>query len=192
MHECTITSSGYDAINFRRKYQDDYDNLAENLLGINYKTFDSIQPVNLLMVEEPFEVKFNKSMEMETIEEKIMIDPFCSLVITENPMKQTERTYPIDFTYNSSQSFSTIIEVPEGYRLLNKPENMIINNPFGRVVYVIKEDEGNKVSVIAHFQFTKTKYEGSAYKDLKEIYNSVINKFNEKIVLVKNDANGVI
>lgn len=188
IQQCIMKTTGYDAINIRREFQDKYDDIAEELLGTNYKEFDSIKQVNLLNVDEPFELLFNNSIDLETIEDKIMINPFCGLVITENPMKQTIRTHPIDFTYSSSESFSTLIEIPEGYRLLNKPENMVINNPYGRIVYVISNDDPSKVSVTAHYQFTKIKYEASDYNSLKEIYNSVVNKFNEKIILVKKDS----
>lgn len=188
VQEGTLKTSGYDAIGYRRKFQDNYDGIAVELLGAKHKEFDSIKQVNLINIEEPFELTFSRNIDLETIEDKIMIDPFCSLVMTENPMKQTVRTNPIDFTYSSSKSFSTVIEIPEGYKLLNKPENMVINNQFGRIVYVISNENPTQVTVTAHYQFTKVKYEASAYKELKDIYNSVVSKFNEKIVLIKKDS----
>lgn len=184
-------TTGYDGINYRREYQVNYDGLAEDLLGVNYKTFDSVKQVNLFEIEKPFELHFSKSIEMESIEDKIMINPFCFIVMTENPMKQKDRKYPIDFTYSKTRSYSTIIEIPKGYQLLNTPENLVINSPICNLTYIINNDEVDKVSVTAQYQFKKAKYDASAYKDLKELYDMVVNKFNEKIVLV-NDSGETI
>lgn len=182
-----MISTAYEALKFRKQFSSNYDDLAENLLGNDYKSFDSIRANNLTEVEEPFELDFSKATALEKVEDKLLIDPFCEMVTAENPLKQPNRTYPVDFTYKWSKSFSITIQMPEGYQLLSKPDNLIVNNKMICIVYTIDDQTPGLIKIVGQYKFKKDVYEVTDYANLKGYYNMIVSKFNEKIVLVKNE-----
>ncbi len=180
-----LTSSGYEALNKRKLFKTDYKELAEDLLGRNYLSYDSINSVNLKETTQPFQLHFSRPFEVENVDDNLLIDPFCGMIITENPLKQTERSYPIDFTYKFSRSFSININIPQGYRLLSTPENLIVNNKQVRIVYAVTNLNPEIVTITAVYQFKKDVYPASDYLTLKGYYDQIVSKFNEKIILEK-------
>ena len=103
-----LITTGYEAIDYRNKFNTSYNKLKEKLLP-NSNSGDSIKPINLNKVEEPFEIDFSTKVAVESIEDKIIVTPFCNKAITENPLKQPTRTYPIDMVYKKANIFHSNI-----------------------------------------------------------------------------------
>ena len=106
---CKLMTTGYEAIDYRRKFSTAYKDLKIKLMGTNSLSGDSLKPIDLDQIEKPFEIDFNSKVQSESIEDKIIISPFCGFTITENPLKQPVRTYPIDFVYRKSYKFNKFI-----------------------------------------------------------------------------------
>ncbi len=183
--EIKLSSSGYEAVNKRKLFKTDYKELAEDLLGRNYLSYDSINCLNLMETAQPLQLHFSRPFEVENIDDNLLIDPFCGMIVTENPLKQTERSYPIDFTYKFSRTFSININIPKGYRLLTTPDNLIVNNKHVRIVYTVTNQDPEKVTITAVYQFKKDVYPAADYLTLKGYYDQIVSKFNEKIILEK-------
>lgn len=177
-----LTSTGYEALKKRKLFKTEYKDLAENLLGKNYMSYDSITCANLTDTKLPFELYFSRPFEVEQVDGNLLIDPFCGMIITENPFMQAERSYPIDFTYKFSKTYSIKITIPKGYQVLSKPENFVVNNKKSRIVYTINSDE-ESLTVIALYQFKNDVYPAEDYIELKQYYDSIISRFNQKIIL---------
>lgn len=182
LQKCTAEFSGYDAAEYRSKFLKSYDNLKKEMIHLNVEA-DSIRPKNLDFIEFPFELSFNEVLPMEIAEGKIILDPFLGRAIKENPFKQQVRTYPVDFNYRRTRSFETIIRIPDGYSVLTKPENLIVNNPMVRIIYTIDDQTPGILKVTAVYEFKKDIYPSDSYTDLKGYFNLIVNKLNEKIVL---------
>ncbi len=179
----TLTSSMYEALEKRKAYRNDYQDLASKLLGENYLSYDSVKCSGLNDPVNPFILTYKKQTELEKVGEKIIIDPFCGMAITENPLKHPSRKYPIDFTFKWARTFSVNITIPEGYKLASKPENMVVNDKRARIVYSINDQEPTKINIVGVYQFKNDVYPAADYNLLKELYNKIISKFNEKIIL---------
>ena len=110
---------------------------------------------------------------------------FCNTTITENPLKQNFRTYPVDMVYRKANIFQSTILIPKGYKLLTKPENLNIRNDLVKIVYAIDVLNNDKINVIGVYEFKKDVYGISDYFDLKNYFNKIVDKFNEKLVFVK-------
>lgn len=177
-----VTSTHYDAFQKRKMYKEKYDELAASLLGIDYLSYDSLTSRNLNRYDSAFVLSYHKKSELNKIDNKIVVDPFCGIVLTDNPFIFPTRKYPIDFTYKQTKTFSVSIAVPEGYKLVSKPENLIVNDKRARIVYTVSETEDSKVNVIGVYQFKKDVYPETEYNSLKEYYTTIISKFNEKLI----------
>lgn len=180
-----IATTGYDAINIRKIFMKEPREL-KNELSINNLTYsDSIKGENLSELDKPFEVKFDASLSIDRVEDKLLISPFCNFIISENPLKQPVRTSPIDMVYKKSKSYVSVIKIPEGYKLFSNPANLNLNNNDIKIQYLVETQDKNSIKVTATYEFKKDSYETSAYFDIKGYFNKIIEKFNEKIVFVK-------
>lgn len=175
--------TGYDGASARNSYLKDYDRLYEELVSNNSRNTDSIRQVNLYNVEQPFSLRYMENNPLEIVDQKIVLDPFLRKGIYENPLKEPTRNYPIDFTYRKIRSFETIINIPEGYRILSKPDDFVVNNPDVRMLYMTDDKTPGVLKVTMVYEFKKDSYQPEVYSKIKGYYNNIVNKFNEKIVL---------
>jgi len=183
--KCSLTTTGYDAIDYRYRYAGSLNELKTKLLGDNNLKEGKLSQENLHNIDKPFEIKYEKRDAIEMIEDKIMIAPFVNTIITENPLKQAYRDYPIDFTYKKVKRFQAIINCPKGYKLLKKPDNLNINNKLYKIVYMSDVQEDGSIKIIGLYEFKKDTYEGIEYMDIKDSFDKIVDKFNEKLILVK-------
>jgi hypothetical protein len=182
---CRLITTGYEAIAFRNKFSTTYKELKDNILGNNSLSADTIKATDLYKIEKPFEINFNKNIALESIEDKMIISPFWNLPIVENPLKQSVRNYPIDFTYKRSYKYQSTISIPVGYKLLTKPENLNIDNEMVRIIFTADIQNTGTIKVTGVYEFRKVVYGSTDYMNLKFYFNKIVDKFNEKVVLIK-------
>lgn len=178
-------TTGYEAIKCRNRYSESYKTLKENLIGNNASAGDSLKSIGLKHIEAPFELDFNKRTSLEKVEDKIIISPFSDIPDTENPLKQSSRNYPVDLIYKKLYAFETTIEVPKGYKLYSKPEALKLNDNMVRIIFSATELNKNTIKVIGLYEFKKEEYQAVEYLYLKDYFNKIVDKFNEKLVLIK-------
>lgn len=183
--ESVFTSTGYDAIDNRKKFSHSYKVLKSELLGDNALPKDTITPIDLNEINKPFKIKFTKEALAESIEDKIVVNPFCNYALTENPLKQPARTYPVDITYKKSYNFQSTITVPKGFKLLAKPVEIKIDNSLVNIYYTADTQVDGYVNIIGKYKFNKDVYGVSDYAELKKYFDVIVNKFNEKLIFVK-------
>jgi hypothetical protein len=186
LENCKLITSGYDALSYRNKYSASYNDLKSSLIGSNSISTDSVKALNLNKIEDPFELNYKRKTPVETLENKIIINPFCNTPITENPLKQPFRTYPVDIIYKTTNNFQAIITIPKGYKLLTMPGNLTINNGVFKIIYVLEMQGDTTVKVNGIYEFKKDIYMSSDYFDLKDAFNKIVDKFNERLIFVKN------
>ena len=180
-----FVTTGYEAIKYRNRFSESYKTLKENLIGNNASSRDIIRPLGLKQIEAPFELDFNKRTSLEKVEDKIIIAPFSDIPETENPLKQSSRNYPVDLIYKKLYAFETTIEVPKGYKLYSKPEALKLNDNMVRIIFSATELNKNTIKVIGLYEFKKEEYQAVEYLYLKDYFNKIVDKFNEKVVLIK-------
>jgi hypothetical protein len=182
---CKLTATGYEALDYRKSYKSGYDKLRERLLSKNSLSDDSIHCFNLNDIDKPFKLNFKDKRTMESVENKLIVSPFCNTAITENPLKMPLRNYPIDMTFKKGNIFKSTIAIPKGYKLFSKPDAMNLNNNMFRISYSADKINNEMLLVIGTYEFKKDVYTVLEYAELKDCFNKIVDKFNEKIVLVK-------
>ena len=105
---------------------------------------------------------------------------------TENPFKQEKSEYPIDFIYPSQDKYLINIVLPEGYVVESMPQSvsMAMEENIGSFKYNIAQTD-NKVQLSVVVDINYATVSPDYYLTIKDFYQKMIEKQNEKIVLKK-------
>ena len=145
----------------------------------------SIMINNMYKKDQPYILKFSTACKTEILSNKIYLSPFLNEPMTDNPLKQNSRTYPIDMSYPVKRCFTSTITIPEGYKVDFLPEDYKILNDMFELNYNVKSDE-KTINISFNYTFKKSVYPPKEYINLKFYFKDIINKGNEKLVLVQN------
>jgi len=188
-----ITAGGYEALRLKEKYIDDPKNLKEALRINEFTMTDTMKVYNSRERQKNLEVSFTARMHLvsnsigdnQKAEKRIIFQPFCYLSISENPFKQQSRIYPINFSYRFRESYVSTVHLPDGYQVFSKPDDLTIDNQDVKITYQTEAVNENTFRVTASYEFKKEAYDASAYIDLKDYFSTIVDKFNEKLILAK-------
>jgi len=180
----------YNALAFRNKVEDvKEDTYLEKLENendkIEIKEYSRTNEKELkLPVTETF--SFTGSNLTEIIGDKMYINPMLFYTRRENPFKQEIREYPIDYGYSFLDKYVVNIQIPEGYQIETMPASGIFSmqDDLGTFKFMTSSS-GNTINVIVMHQINTPIISSEYYEMLKEYYKTMIDKQNEKIVLVK-------
>lgn len=177
------------ALSFRRNYNHiKQDELINNFEDENNIEVENFKISNKNSIGKPLvrNIKFNSEDLVETINNKIYIEPLLFLTKRENPFKLDERKFPVDFTTAWEDTERVIIEVPENYKIESIPEPIALALPDDIGIFKFQVlTKGNKISTISKLQFNKALIPSDYYPYLKDFYNKLVEKETEKIVLTK-------
>jgi transglutaminase-like putative cysteine protease len=180
----------YEALEFRQKNisktKDNYLEILENEnnnIEISEYVRDNDLDLSKPIVEN---YSFKDTKSIEVISNKIYISPLLFLTLKENPFKQEKREYPVDFSYPQESKYYINITIPEGYVVETLPTvmNIATGDDIGAFKYAIGTTE-NKIQISVTFTINTAIVPADYYEVIKDFYQKMIDKQNEKIVLVK-------
>ncbi len=92
-----------------------------------------------------------------------------------NPYKQNDRLFPVEFEFPFSSQISYIIAVPNGYVTKELPKSIAISLPnnAGKFIYYITFS-ANQLSIIIKQDISIPILPKEYYTYLKELYNQII------------------
>lgn len=183
----------YQALYFNDLYENSSnDDYAEELED----EYRSIKVENCSIVKEKQEKKeqiqvvvnydFTSSNLVDRIGDKMFFSPLLFLTSGENPFKQEKREYPVDFIFPKEDKYFFNIEFPETYVVESLPKAISIQvgeNLIG-FKYIIASS-GNRIQLSVTVSVNSSLIPADYYQELKTIFNEIIKKENEKIVLKK-------
>lgn len=116
----------------------------------------------------------------------IYLNPFVIPTMKESPFKAVTRTLPVEYPFKHLVSMVTTMELPDGYEVEEMPNRLILttedNSLSARVNYTL---QGKKLLVQYRFAVSKTLFLPGEYDVLRQIYDSIVEKCNEMVVLKK-------
>ena len=116
----------------------------------------------------------------------IYLTPLLNERIKENPFKLEERKYPVDYAYKISERIIMQYTVPEGYEIAEIPEAVNMSLPSKAANFQFQvSSAGNMIQVISNFKINQPVIHFDLYPALKNFYNIIIEKQNQKIVFKK-------
>ncbi|MNX70633.1 hypothetical protein D3C86_1019020 [compost metagenome] len=123
---------------------------------------------------------------VEHIGSKFYFSPMLYYAKTENPFKDEEREYPIDFNYPRQDKYSFTISIPDGYEIESLPAPIAISTKenIGSFKYNISK-VGRQIQLTTLFEINYSNVSADFYDTLRDFYKKMIEKQNEKVVLKK-------
>lgn len=113
------------------------------------------------------------------------VSPFLGEPLTDNPLKQNSRTFPVDMLYPVKRNYNSTVTIPKGYRVDYVPEDYKILNDLFELNYNVKSDD-KSIYVSFNYTFRKSVYQAQDYLKLKFYFKDIVKKGNEKLVLIQN------
>jgi hypothetical protein len=183
------SGSGYYANNYRTQFA----KIEETKFKENIKSsFPEIKMDNFVFnnfkdVNKTLSMSYDFKMEEQgDMAEIIYLNPMFQGKIKQNPFKSPERQFPIDFSYATDQTYKMSFEVPAGYKIESLPSTMSIGivDRSATFNYACSHDtETNIVTVTSRINIKNPIYGAGQYQELKEMYNRIVRKHDEQIVL---------
>ncbi|MFN7099404.1 MAG: DUF3857 domain-containing protein [Flavobacterium sp.] len=123
----------------------------------------------------------------EVINGAVYINPMLFLKLEQNPFKQETRDYPIDYGFPVVEKYNITVDIPEGYVVNAMPTPVILNldENLGQFKFLISKTD-SAVQVVVMLQINAPIIGADYYEILKGFYQRMIEKQNEKIILVKS------
>ncbi len=181
----------YSAYNFRKKYKkfnsreeylDDFRSTKPGLI-INNSEIENIDSI-YLPVKEKYNVVLNN--QVTPAGDELRIIPLLYHQMKENPFKPEVRICPIDFGYGIDKTIIVIFNIPENYFVSETPSPITtkLNDNSAVFQYEVMQS-GKTVSIISRFIIYKPVYLINEYSGLRDLYNRMITKQSEPIILKK-------
>ncbi|MDT8346763.1 MAG: transglutaminase, partial [Flavobacteriaceae bacterium] len=178
------------ALEYRTRFsdtnKDSYVSFIENTYNsINISEYNE-ENVNDLSRPVMESFSFSTSEAVDIVDDKLFLKPMLFLTLEENPFKQDDRAFPIDFTYPVTSRYLVTINIPEGYTVDWMPESttLALPNNAGSFKYMCQKS-GNAIQLSITRSINSPVLPESYYAAVKELYNQVIEKETERIILIK-------
>ena len=173
-----------DAYWYKRTFRNDSAKLSKQFNDMGLPVITKLSTENFDANDKPYIISAEGEADIEQLNDKLIISPYLSFYMKENRLKQPARTYPVDFTYSNTESFSCRIAIPDGYRVLTIPDPFNTDNDIAKinVSYSVAD---NKINVESEYSFKKAVNPPSDYGAIRSYFDVIVKKFNEQIVLVK-------
>jgi hypothetical protein len=186
----SISYGGYEALRWREKYVKEPENVFQDDLKKQAPEW-IIQNISVKNKNEDLQGTVNISCDFESEDESASPDVFYFNPVmagrwTSNPLKSKERIYPLDLTSGIASSYIANFKLPEGYMLeeLPKTEVILLPEKAGRFSYQVRQ-VGNVIQVNSSLQVSKTRFLPTEYQDLKELFERVVQKHSQPLVIKK-------
>ena len=122
----------------------------------------------------------------EEIDGKIYINSLLNKNIETNPFVDEKREYPIFFNHIKDESITIQLEVPEGYQVASVPEEQVVTLPDDKGMFSYSVNNmGNKLVIQSRLKLSTDMIAPDVYPYVRELYDLVVAKGKEKIVLSK-------
>lgn len=182
-----VKSKGHLSVEDRAKYSNDVKKISKELESKGINTRDSIEIIEQKKDSKNFEYRFSFKQNIEKVDDQIVFSPFFNLPQQENPFTQEKRELPIDIVYPRAESFYAIIVIPEGYRVEELPLPVNTKSENTAFSYQAMINNKNKILITSNYVLKSATYPASDYDKLKILFNQVIQKMNQKILLVQEN-----
>lgn len=178
------TYHGFDAWRERDTYIRDRKAYTEKLAEAGY---NAILFSNELDTSKPFGITWEAEVPFSQTDENIFIQPIFFNRIIRNPFTSPTRDFPVDFSYPRKQIILVNCNLPKNYQVENLPTSVKKSIDESHVTLQFETKNVFDLSVQMDFQLAinQAQIAPEAYLELKEIYDLMIQKQAEQLVLKK-------
>ena len=149
--------------------------------------------------DQPLKLKYELKSDdfTRTSGDFIYVSPMMDLVKRDNPFLDSERNFDIEFGCLHAQRIMVSIVIPEGYEVESLPESkkVVMSNQDGEdgesynamIFQYSCQQTLNQIQVLSEFKTVQATFSSTVYPSLKEIYDHMLAKHSEQIVLKRKD-----
>lgn len=180
-----LQRNNYYAINFRKKF-DSKDKRIENLQDRLEDCYISSYELKDLKdrdkaILEKYSFCFGEDNDKPSF---LFLPALLQSENLENPFKSMLRNYPVDFPFIKNEIFNIKIELPSNYEVQQLPKPVISYLKDRSLVFKYScKQIGNKLSITCSISILKTMFMSCEYEVLRNIFDIIINKKSEQIIL---------
>lgn len=183
---------GYGGIYYRESLHEEKSNddfikkMQENTKGLSINGYAISERYN---INKPLTDSLNVEItdRAETLGDKILFQPMLFETMESNRYTLEDRKYPVNYNYPISETYIFDYTIPEGYQVESLPKPAVLKLPDNSItVYYDIKNVGNKISIVYKRSVNKILFMPEEYKNLKELYNQLVKKHTESIILKKS------
>ena len=180
---------GYSSLFDRRslgegKKDEDYirDGWLEDLTGAQLDSFtiENRDSADAPLLTQAF---FSTSDHAQVAGENIYVNPIFFGRTESNPLKNPQRTFPVDYAYARTLIYTVNLRLPEGYTVQELPKNVALALPGNDAQFRrLCELQGNILQMISQTVIRKVRFQPLEYKALREFYDRIVAAHAEQVV----------
>lgn len=175
----------FESSQYKSTYNNDTSKIKNHLLENGFESLSKIKTLKFENPTVPYTVAYEGETKIESIDDKIIISPFLKYPIQENKLTQKTRSFPVDIIYPKSETFKSIIILPQHYKVAELPKPFKMDNTMAKINLMYRVKDG-VVTVDGEYYFKKAVYQANEYARIKSYLNAIVKKFNTQLVLVKS------
>lgn len=169
--------SGVNKESYLEKLENDLNGIEISDYAIENENTDLSKPVTEIFT-------FATTNHCEIIAGKMFINPMLFFTLSKNPFVRENRQMPLYFGYARQNKYNISVEIPAGFVVESLPKVMRISTAGKEATFSINTlNVGNKIQFIISEEINGAIFHAEFYGELKEFYQKIIEKQNEKIVL---------
>ena len=127
----------------------------------------------------------------ERIGDEIYVSPFVLMQLDENPFERPTRSFPVDFAYPFTRTYTASLTLPDGFVPAEETPQIQMTIPSRAVSYVrtVGVQDGTLV-VRATLSVSQAQVAPEEYPALRKLYNEIVAAEAEAVVLVRSGGAG--
>lgn len=170
---------GYAALDVRQQLRNDPE-------GIPEYSVDDFRVIDQDNIEKDLRILYTQQQSAIQLGDYLYVETFPGSPFDENPFKATERKHPIDYSYRRTYRQTLNLKIPEGYIVEELPASVTLNLE-GSLVQFIFQSQQNSVGiqVVSLIRINQSLISAEQYQELRRLYEEILVKHQEKIVLKK-------
>ncbi|MCO6357259.1 DUF3857 domain-containing protein [Roseivirga pacifica] len=180
----TIQLTEFESYYFKNQFEDDPEKLITHFEDWGLNDINEINTSNYERKNIPYVINAQASFDIGQLDNKLFFRPFINFPLNKNHLTQEERNYPVDLIYPNENVVIAFIEIPENYKVIQKPEDYQINTNLISIVLNTSQ-KGQVLEVMGRYTFKKAIYQPSEYQDLKNQIDLIVEKMNQNVVIEK-------
>lgn len=119
-------------------------------------------------------------------EEYLYLQPLLIDRSTDNPFKEKERMYPIDFSYPFTQEYRVGFTLPQGYLIEEAPEDGRLLYRDNEMSFLYRTESAQNIfNIMSQFVVRETSYPREDILLLREMFDEMITRHGQQVVLKK-------
>lgn len=177
----------YDAVLGRTAYKEEKKDSSAYILKHILDEYEDPEIKQLSVsnssLDKPLVVKYEFSTQQyaNAAGDRVYLRPLLHEGLDDNPFKQKERTYKVDFATPMEWHTMINILVPEGWELEEKPQSEKVNMDGATMVYLVNATP-EMIQLKHDIVISQTSYEPEQYQVIRDFFDKIVSKHAEQLV----------